>query len=59
MAILSNMFNLSPTSNYLPTLQVENCASNSRLVVDGDFNGNFYAGMKKLIEIIMRKPSSK
>ena len=27
-------FNFSPTSNHLHSLQVENCDSNSRLVVD-------------------------
>ena len=29
-------FNLSPTSNHLHPLQVENCDSNLRLVVDDD-----------------------
>ena len=33
-------FNLSPTSSHLYPLQVENCDSNSRLVVDDD-NDNF------------------
>ena len=33
--------NLSPTSNHLHPLQVENCDSNSRLVVDEDDNGKF------------------
>ena len=33
--------NFSPTSNHLHPLQVENCASNSRLVVDEDDNGKF------------------
>ena len=32
-------FNFSPTSNHLHPLQVENCNSNSRLVVDEDDNG--------------------
>ena len=32
-------FNLSPTSSHLHPLQVENCGSNSRLVVDEDDNG--------------------
>ena len=36
MAIL---FNFLPTSNHLHLLQVENCGSNSRLVVDEDDNG--------------------
>ena len=34
-------FNFSPTSNHLHPLQVENCDSNSRLVVDDDDNGKF------------------
>ena len=32
-------FNLSPTSSHLHPLQVENCDSNSRLVVDEVDNG--------------------
>ena len=32
-------FNFSPTSNHFHPLQVENCDSNSRLVVDEDDNG--------------------
>ena len=31
----------SPTTNHLLPLQVENCDSNSRLVVDEDDNGEF------------------
>ena len=34
-------FNLSPTSNHFHPLQVENCDSNSRLVVVEDDNGKF------------------
>ena len=34
-------FNFSPTLNHLLPLQVENCDSNSRLVVDEDDNGKF------------------
>ena len=34
-------FNFSPTSNPIHPLQVENCDSNSRLVVDEDDNGKF------------------
>ena len=33
--------NFSPTSSHLHPLQVENCDSNSRLVVDEDDNGKF------------------
>ena len=32
---------LPPASSHLHSLQVENCDSNSRLVVDGDDNGKF------------------
>ena len=39
-------FTLSPTSNHLHPLQVENCDSNSRLVVDG--NDNVKSGLKGL-----------
>ena len=35
------LFTFSPTSNHLHPLQVENCDSNSRLVVDEDGNGKF------------------
>ena len=34
-------FHSPPTSSHLHPVQVENCASNSRLVVDGDDNGKF------------------
>ena len=34
-------FNFSATSTHLHPLQVENCDSNSRLVVDEDDNGKF------------------
>ena len=34
-------FNFSPTLSHLHPLQVENCNSNSRLVVDEDANGKF------------------
>ena len=39
-------FNLSPTSSHLHPLQVENCDSNSRLVVDED--DNVKSGLKGL-----------
>ena len=35
------LLNLSPTSNHLHPLQVENCDTNPRLVVDEDDNGKF------------------
>ena len=38
---IANLFNFLPTSNHLHPLQVENCDSNSRLVVDEDDNGKF------------------
>ena len=34
-------YNFPPTSSHLHPLQVENCDSNSRLVVDEDDNGKF------------------
>ena len=34
-------FKFSPTSSHLRPLQVEDCDSNSRLVVDEDDNGKF------------------
>ena len=34
-------FNFPPTSSHLHPLQVENCDSNSRLVVDEDDNDKF------------------
>ena len=43
MAIL---FNFSPISSHLNPLQVENCDSNSRLVVDED--DNVKSGLKRL-----------
>ena len=41
-------FNFPPTSNHLHPLQVENCDSDSRLVVDGDGNGKFRPERVKL-----------
>ena len=39
--ITLSLFHLSPTSSYHYPLQVENCDSNSRLVVGEDGNGKF------------------
>ena len=39
--IHGNFLKFSSTSSDLHPLQVENCDSNSRLVVDGDDNGKF------------------
>ena len=36
---MSILFYFSPSSSHLHPLQVENCDSNSRLVVDDDDNG--------------------
>ena len=41
------IFTFSPTSNHLYPLQVENCDSNSRLVVNKDDNGKFRLEMVK------------
>ena len=46
MAIL---FNFQTTSNHLHPLQVENCDSNSRLVVDDDDNGKFRLKRAKVL----------
>ena len=43
---LAIFFNFSATSNHLHPLQVENCDSNSRLVVDED--DNVKSGLKGL-----------
>ena len=42
------LFNLSPTYSHLHPLQVKNCDSNSRLVVDEDENLN--SGLKGLLK---------
>ena len=41
LKITTFLFHLSPTSSHLHPLRVENCDSNSRLVVDEDDNGKF------------------
>ena len=41
LLIHNNFLNFSLTSSHLYPLQVENCDSNSRLVVDEDDNGKF------------------
>ena len=53
--------NFSPTSNHLHTLQVENCDSNSRLVVDEDDNGKFRPErIKDMIKLEqVQRPASK
>ena len=42
-------FNFSPTSTHFHPLQVENCDSNSRLVVDEDENGKFRLTLRTLM----------
>ena len=46
----------SPASNHLHPLQVENCDSNSRLVVDEDDNGKLRLGRvnRQIIELEFR-----
>ena len=41
LIIIISLFHLPPTSSHFYPLQVENCDSNSRLVVDEDDNGKF------------------
>ena len=50
-------FNFSPTSNHLHPLQVENCDSNSRLVVDED--DNVKSGLKGLISMRLCDPHAR
>ena len=48
-------FNLPPTSRYPQPLQVENCDSNSRLVVDEDDNGKFrLERVKKTLHVVAK-----
>ena len=44
--------NLSPSSSPLHPLQVENCGSDSRLVVDEDDNGKFRPERVKLFQYV-------
>ena len=48
-------FNLSPTSSHLHPLKVENCGSNSRLVVDEDDNGKFRTERVKALRCFLHK----
>ena len=50
-------FNFSHTSNHFHPLQVENCDSNSRLVVDEDDNGKLRLQRVKL-ELLTQFPAS-
>ena len=43
-------FNFQTTSNHLHPLQVENCDSNSQLVVDEDDNGKFRLERVKIVK---------
>ena len=47
-------FNFSPTSNHLHPLQVENCDSNLRLVVDEDNYGKFRLERVKIITCVLK-----
>ena len=47
-------FNFSPTLNHLHPLQVENCDSYSRLVVDEDDNGKFK--LERVVGLQIRRP---
>ena len=46
--------NFSPTTNHLHPLQVENCDSNSRLVVDEDDNINYSIAVFHPLEVVSR-----
>ena len=52
-------FNFPLTSSYLHPLQVENCYSNSRLVVDEDDNGKFRLETVKSLYILEMKSGFK
>ena len=45
-------FNFAPTSSHLHPVQVENCDSNSRLVVDEDDNGKLRLERAKQVWVI-------
>ena len=51
--------NFSPTSNHLHPLQVENCDSNSRLVVDEDDNDKFRLERVKALKYVYIKQETK
>ena len=46
--------NFSPNSSHLHSLQVENCGSNSQLVVDEDDYGKFRIERVKLISLTLQ-----
>ena len=48
-------FNFETTSNHLHPLQLENCGSNSRLVVDKDDYGKFWKGFKHVKALYLKK----
>ena len=51
-------FNFYTTSSHLHPLQVENCDSNSRLVVDDDDNGKFRDGIHNIKHSTLSMPKS-
>ena len=56
----NTFFHLSPISSHLHPLQVENCDSNMRLVVDKDDNGKFrLQRVKGLLRLIGLRPPFK
>ena len=50
--ITISFFHWSPTSSHLHPLQVENCDSNARLVMDEDDNGNFRPERVESVKLI-------
>ena len=54
---LAIFFNFSATSNHLHPLQVENCHSNSRLVVDKDDNSKFRLERVKALKETIKEVS--
>ena len=51
--------NFSSTSSHLHPLQVENCDSNSRLVVDEDDNSKFRLERVKALKYLCKKQKKK
>ena len=51
--------NFSPTSNHFHPLQVENCDSNSRRLVDEDGNDKFRLERVKAIQFFMKTMETK
>ena len=56
LIITMYFFHLPPTSSHLHPLQVENCVSNSRLVVNEDDNGKFRLKKGQSADLFLYRP---